>query len=163
MVYLVSAIFGLWFFLSVITQFSNSWVGRIRQLDYFNLLPAWTFFAPHPDYYDYHLLYRDENNDGSMGEFLEVEMHHVRWYKFIWNPSRRMIKSLMDCSQMALRLKGNDILETFPYVLLANYVLHLPHATNARYTQFAIYRTEGEDLENAKKILISGLISLPTL
>lgn len=151
----VVAVLGLWFSVSVVSQPPR--IGNIlRRYDPSSLLPNWSFFAPRPVSFDYHLLYRDLLHDLTVSDWTEIPIVEERaWYCFLWNPKRRRKKALFDSCSMLLRLRsslaeqGIDQPEALhravPYLMLLNYVTGLPHPL-ARGTQFLILRTFGPTL-----------------
>ena len=54
----LATILTIWFVLSALNQIDPIST-RLAPYDPLGLLPRWTFFAPHPGIYDYHLLYRE--------------------------------------------------------------------------------------------------------
>ena len=49
----------IWLLLTGVYQY-RPMTGVIAPYDFLRILPTWTFFAPRPVNYDYHLLVRDE-------------------------------------------------------------------------------------------------------
>lgn len=130
----VISILTLWLTLSVIFQFhpsfNPSWFSAIVRHDLFGLLPRWTFFAPNPGTSDYHLLYRDQLEDGNLIGWVEIPMVEERKpFSFIWNPEKRSKKILLDVTMSLIeekdRLKGkNALMLSLPYLILLNVVVH---------------------------------------
>jgi hypothetical protein len=155
---LASGIFlGSWLVISIIGQVPFSHFSRLRQYDLCGLIPNWSFFAPNPVAFDYHLLYRDELWDLTLTDWTEVSIVKERpWWCFLWNPKRRRKKALFDSCSMLLRLsttlrkQGNmnpvALHRSVPYLMLLNYISHLEHLP-ARGTQFLVIRTFGPTSE----------------
>ena len=149
--------FGYWLVVSIIGQLSLDRFLPLRQYDPCGLIPNWSFFAPRPVTFDYHLLYRDELWDLRLTDWTEVSIVEERpWWRFLWNPSRRRKKALFDSCSMLLRLssalkkEGNTnpsaLHRAVPYLMLLSYVSQLEHPM-ARGTQFLVMRTFGPDSE----------------
>lgn len=65
------------------------------------LLPKFGFFAPNPGGYDYHLLYRDRLDDGSVSEWTEAsELRTVSSpVPWLWSPDQYEIKNVLNCGR----------------------------------------------------------------
>lgn len=72
---------------------------RLRAWDVLQLVPRWEFFAPEPDVPDFRLLVRRHSSAGSSYIF-ELNFWERRAYHFIWNPRRRLQKSLLDVANL---------------------------------------------------------------
>jgi hypothetical protein len=120
--------FTLWLVCSVILQFSPSWFSCIERHDLFMLLPRWTFFAPRPGISDYHLLYRDQLEDGSLSNWVEIPITDERkLFSFLWNPEKKSKKILSDVVATLLQLdtrEGIALMLSLPYLILLNTVVH---------------------------------------
>ena len=121
----LALILAVWFVLSALNQI-NPISARLGPYDPLGLLPRWTFFAPHPGIYDYHLLYREceslETQLGTM-EMVEAAKHLVGpWTQvpaicpgsarfMLWNPQRRVTKTITDivAGLTTLRLTYPDL------------------------------------------------------
>ena len=164
--YLVLALFGTYFVLSVIGQFEIKLNYYIRGFDPFALLPIWTFFAPNPGQTDYHLLYRDKLSDGTVTELREIEVTETRrWISFLWNPEKHSKKVLSDVVAMAVdslpsdRPVGRELMLTLPYLLLLNVVCHQGGDGGARAgarRQFLVVETFGIDRIAPLRVLIQS-------
>ena len=122
---------------------------RIRRWDSFGLVPQWNFFAPNPARHDFHLLFRDQLQDGTMTEWTEVASIAQRpnW-GIVWNPRKRRNKALFDAvTDLAMHVKDSlpAIELSIPYLTLLNYVSGLPRFAGARFTQFLIMRSGSSD------------------
>jgi hypothetical protein len=133
---------------TVISQFQHPWVDNIRQRDIFNFLPAWYFFAPRPVTYHLYLLFRDEYENGELTSWKKINFseQRKRWH-FIWNPKKRLNKAFFDIFKDLMdHIKISDnqefLIGSLPYLLLLNYVSHVPHDPMAINTQFAVCKLE---------------------
>lgn len=162
--YVTAIVFGLWFTLSIPGQFESRLARRIRRKDIFGLIPTWTFFAPNPGTSDYHLIYRDFENE-VLGAWKEIPFVFGRtWYNWLWNPLKRRSKVLSDCvSSIGRSIRDSDqdqakiaagLPLTVPYMLLLNSVIQKDDANIARsfdlLRQFAIVERrprQGKDIE----------------
>lgn len=158
---LAIAVLASWFGITVIAQIP-AFSTRLRALDPASLIPNWSFFAPKPVSFDYHLLYRDELWDLTLTDWTEIPLVEARrWWSFVWNPRRRAKKALFDSCSMLLRLtKTHPLVGTtlppslhraVPYLILLNYISSLSHP-NARGTQFLVLRTYGPDARPAPTV-----------
>jgi hypothetical protein len=69
---------------------------KIRKHDYFGLVPEWRFFAPNPGRVDYHLLFRDEYRNGTVGNWTEAAPIGQRGaWAMVVNPKRRRNKGVV--------------------------------------------------------------------
>jgi hypothetical protein len=147
---LVATIFVAWFVLSVINQFRFRWFDRVLALDYFSLIPYWTFFAPNPGRSDYHLVYRDQLSDGSTTSWCEADLSMPRGVlAFLWNPEKRSKKVLSDVAMSIARVVYTDpraegtIMISFQYLLILNYLTKCYRMSKGVARQFAIVETAG--------------------
>jgi len=127
----VVGVLMLWLIGSVILQFGPTWFSFIERHDLFMLLPRWTFFAPTPGMSDYHLLYRDQLEDGRLSEWVEIPITEERkLYSFLWNPEKKskkvlsdVVASLLQLSQLGIR-ESTALMFSLPYLILLNVVVH---------------------------------------
>lgn len=158
----------IWVGLTVATHVSTRIAERVVEFDVFALVPAWSFFAPHPLTLDPHLIYRDKAASGEFGAFREAPNSisaHSR-FRCIWNPDRRVSKSLFDAlselSGLAQCVKPHELKLSFPYLMLANYVMHLDGNSEAVSRQFAIVSSGGYDeSEEPVLVFVSEFHALP--
>jgi hypothetical protein len=144
----VVSLLVLWLLLSVVFQFypsfNPSWFSAIIQYDVFHFLPRWTFFAPNPGTSDYHLLYRDQQEDGSLSSWFEISMVEERKsFSFIWNPKKRSKKILLDVAMLLIEAqpglkKSKTLMLSFPYLMLLNVVVHHSYKTHGTRRQFVL-------------------------
>src|SRR5579863_3705743 len=76
----VTVFLACWFLATILCQFRDTKLSTfIRgRLDLFAMIPLWTFFAPKPGKRDYHLLYRDRDEPGTLTEWQEMEITEER-------------------------------------------------------------------------------------
>ncbi|MFA6087783.1 hypothetical protein [Mucilaginibacter sp.] len=161
--YLLIGFYGLWFVISIAWQFQfrHELVEKIKSYDVVGIIPNWTFFAPNPGTSDYHLIYRDQLTDGSIGSWHEISVTNYRGQlDWLWNPHKRKNKLLMDCVNHIARLSRkikekskneepvsyNHLCLTVPYMLLLNLVCNgneVAAEENSKYRQFAIVKSDG--------------------
>lgn len=163
--YILSAFFLFWFIATVAFQFRDSKASDwVRSIDFFSLIPLWTFFAPNPGTNDYHLLYRDESFDGERSEWSEIEINENRkLLTCIWNPNKRGKKVLCDVIQNIVPMinvyKDNPktIMLSLPYILILNAVLTQKNIfDNTKSKQFLLTASHGYNSNlDPKLILIS--------
>lgn len=93
-----AGVFAAWFWATVGASHPNPLFGRIRRFDALGvLLPNWRFFAPHPGIFDYALIYRVEEADGTMTDWnFAMPAVHRSWTHAVWFPGRRQGKALFD-------------------------------------------------------------------
>lgn len=149
---LIVSLLVVWFTLSVVFQFytdsfSPSWLSVIVRYDVFHLLPRWTFFAPNPGTSDYHLLYRDQKEDGTISGWVEIPMVEERKpLSFIWNPEKRSKKILLDVTMSLIQTsqglgQSKVLIISLPYLILLNVVVHYGHKTRGIRRQFVLAET----------------------
>ncbi len=167
----IGAALGIWFLLSVISQFDHTVVDRMRRHDCFGLIPIWTFFAPNPGQTDYHLIYRDKVRD-EQGSWTEVPMVHTRtmWH-FLWNPHKRVNKVSSDVvsgiagvvahhqelGTPAERIREALVL-SLPYLILLSLVTRQDkRGESALSRQFAVAETYGFTKARGPAVLLCSL------
>lgn len=142
------SLLAIWLAISVLAQFDSAPTRAIKRHDLFSLLPRWSFFAPRPGVYDYHLLYRDLRSDGTLGAWREIPLADERTIGgALWNPEKRCRKALSDTVRSLNELLRSgpkpSLALTMPYLTILNYVTSRGHEPQTTATQFLILRTDG--------------------
>jgi hypothetical protein len=137
-----------WLGVSILAQFDIAAAHVTKDHDAFSLLPRWSFFAPHPGTFDYHLWYRDLLSNNTFAAWREVLPAGKRTIgSALWNPEKRCYKALSDTVDSLVQLRKSDpkpsLTLTMPYLTILNYVASRHHDPQATATQFMILRTEG--------------------
>lgn len=145
---IVLLLLSLWFVLSALSQLKLQPLQKLKARDNFSLLPNWSFFAPRPGTFDYHLLFRDGDSSGNFNKWEEVPLADPRTlWGAVWNPGKRNKKALSDSVHaLAQRSKTQPLKAvqlTIPYLATLNYISSLPHTESATHTQFMILRSDG--------------------
>ncbi len=140
--------FVLWLLVSVICQLPWRAADVIRRFDLAGLIPFWSFFAPNPGIWDYHLLYRDQLADGTITDWREIPLCEPRrWFHAVWNPRRREKKCLFDLTtglmREAVKADERTVQLSVPYLALLVYVTALPRASLSERTQFVLMSSFG--------------------
>lgn len=134
---------AVWLALSAVCQVPSRLEQWIRRRDYAGLIPHWSFFAPQPGTWNYHLVFRDRLADGSISRWTEVDVIDPRrpWHA-VWNPRRRQKKAFHDLVTQLMRLSSTtlpgDLALTVPYLVLLTWVCSLPRALATTGRQFAL-------------------------
>lgn len=137
---------GFWFFISVLNQLRVKWFKSIKYRDIFALIPSWSFFAPNPGRTDYHLMARFETDKNTLSPWQNLNINKKSSLSGIWNPNKRMQKTLTDCTSEIKFLKidyNSDSIElTNAYLTLLSIALKYKQP-NASKIQFSIIETYG--------------------
>jgi hypothetical protein len=156
----VVCFFAAWFVLTIFAQ-ADPIARKLQAFDKFGLLPKWTFFAPHPGHFDYHLLYRLSGSPGErevVREWRQLSgLSGGPYIPFLWNPQRRVTKSILDvvnALMLAQRIFRNnpELLQfTTEYLLL----LHLIEceAPRGAKVQFALVQTCGIGVRETQQLV----------
>jgi hypothetical protein len=146
-----------WLGLSTVFQLPLPAMRSLRRFDLAGLIPNWSFFAPRPGTFDFHLLYRDSLVDGSVADWTEVALVGERhWWHTFWNPGRRGKKALFDMTVHLLQEAGagegnvepnRSIQLGMPYLALLTYISGLPRLSASVGTQFLVVISHGYDAE----------------
>jgi hypothetical protein len=150
----VAVILGTWFLFSVLGQVPWSQLAFLRRWDVFGLIPHWSFFAPRPSRFDFHLLYRDVLADGVATAWREIPIvAPLHWSCAVWNPARRSKKALFDAVNALLNDLQTQNIEALylsvSYLLLLHHVSEQPHFIGAHTTQFMLMGSQGTFTEGA--------------
>lgn len=142
------SLLALWLGVSILAQFDVAPARALKGHDVFSLLPRWSFFAPRPGTFDYHLLYRDLLPDGTFGAWQEIPLADERTFGgALWNPEKRCRKALSDTVRSLTQLlkpgRKPALALSIPYLTTLNYVAARTHDPRAAATQFMILRTDG--------------------
>jgi hypothetical protein len=157
----LAAILVIWFLLSALNQI-NPISTRLGPYDPLGLLPRWTFFAPHPGIYDYHLLYREcDSSETQLGniQMVEAAKHLIGpWVqvpdvcpgstRVMWNPQRRVTKTITDivAGLTMIRLAYPELGDGIQYTSYYWLLLHLIQRESRRAAQrrqFAVIQSHG--------------------
>jgi hypothetical protein len=137
---------AIWLLLTGVYQYRPT-ARVIAPYDFLRILPTWTFFAPRPVNYDYHLLVRDEFTSGSLGDWQELDAAQARsWTTSFWHPGKRRRKIISDAAQMVKRLsRANSpaaIQTSLPYIVILHYCISMcPSREGATARQFMVLET----------------------
>src|SRR6185437_2664612 len=150
-----------WFVLSALNQI-NPISARLAPYDPLGLLPRWTFFAPHPGIYDYHLLYREcDSLETPLRTVQMVDAAKDRlspWMQvpdicpgssrfMLWNAQRRVTKTITDivAGLTTLRLEYPDLGDGVQYTSYYWLLLHLiqRQSRHQAQRQFAVIQAHG--------------------
>lgn len=164
----VAAVFLIWLIVTVICQFDDWKIAiEIRTFDFLNLIPLWTFFAPNPGKQDYHLLYRDKGQGGTVSDWVEVDLQEERYpYSFIWNPDKRDKKVLSDIVQdliMTIRSDNgernkNYLIVTLPYLAVLKVVCNKERClTETAHRQFMLAGSHGFNSSEAPAFILLSM------
>jgi hypothetical protein len=149
---IVIVFFAAWWLLTLAFQLNLPWARRLKLKDTFHLLPKWTFFAPQPRIHDYNFLYRDARRDGSVGKWIDATVAKGGTAtKWLWNPRKRLSKSLGDGLRRERALRGEARLllrgirpeMTVAYRRLHHFFWRQPRASEAAARQFIVTKTVG--------------------
>jgi hypothetical protein len=136
-----TTIFSAWLVVSALV-YIPAIKKEIRKRDIFGLIPQWNFFAPHPAQHDFHLLYQDQLQDGSVTAWTELALFDKRpFWSIVWNPEKRCKKALSDAvTDLAKHIRSSiPALElSIPYLTLLNYISGIPRIVPPKLTQFLI-------------------------
>ena len=108
------------------------------------LVPGWSFFAPNPGTFDYHLLARARSPDGSTGPFTEIAAPRSRLRRTFWHPEKRVRKVIFDCCQDLVTLRGPDRAGaeyTLAYLTLLNLAASRVDQATGASVQFLLVRS----------------------
>lgn len=162
----VTIFLAFWFLATILCQFKETKISSfIRyKIDYFNLIPLWTFFAPHPGKRDYHLLYRDKITDIDYSDWQEMEITEERTiWSWLWNPEKRDKKILSDVVQSLVssipsyREKAgslNLLMFSMPYIIVLHAVSQYKKQSQNCYRQFMLAESSGYQQETAPSLIL---------
>jgi hypothetical protein len=145
------ALVALWLVASAMYQ-----VERFRRplsrVDSLELLPSWSFFAPHPASRDSHIVVQDLLADGTLSGWTTVTRIPARRpVDAVWHPSKRARKILRDAAKAVQRTRRAAASEgvvqcSLAYLVILHYCMQSsPPDATARARQFAVVETSGRD------------------
>lgn len=129
----VGMFFFVIFLLTILKEIKQPDFILNRLPTFMQFIPNWSFFAPTPNMFDYHLLYRVISDNGKVQEWTEVysvkDKRPMRC--LLWHPEKIFAKAFLDISLDLLNFsnKFNDrkqICISLPYLQLLNYLDPLP-------------------------------------
>jgi hypothetical protein len=158
----IAAVFGIWLLLTVVNQTPERWGAfpRVLRFDVFGLIPQWRFFAPIPGTSDYFLLYRVEVDDRWNPWVLVPSGVHRHRLAFLWNPTKRRGKVLIDITQDLARLASatseapRTICLSTPYIAVLTVIVNqAPQHPQATACQFAIASIDTVRKQNEAELI----------
>ena len=106
------------------------------------LVPTWHFFSPKPSIYSFHILYRECYGNSAHAPWRLVSMPLARnkYLSFIYNPTSRLHKTLIDMSLELARSKevGESMVFGNAYLHVLQYVTKQPTTLFATSVQFCV-------------------------
>lgn len=146
--FLICSFYGAFFIATILNHFRFPFIDKLRSLDFLNLLPKWSFFAPTPGTSDFHLVYRSMNELGEITEFKEIILTDRNYLlSLFWNKKKRVKKALFDLVIDLSNTRYGDNVEhlqiSFSYLALLNFVIGAREKNNVGKIQFAILKTDG--------------------
>ena len=109
-----------------------------------HLIPGWNFFAPIPSTLDYHLLYREINNqEVEEWQDLHILKEKRSIYSFLWNPEHRFTKAFIDLAIDLINFSRTaqdkrQVYISLSYLQILHYVDSLDHKPSSDKVQFLI-------------------------
>lgn len=146
-----------WFALSIANNIPR-WKDALARYDTLSLLPAWSFFAPRPGTNDFHCLFRDMLEDGTLTPWTELTVVEERSiFTVFFNPQKRALKALLDIagelSSPSLNQPGSKaIVLSLGYLSLLNYLSGIQHAATSIQTQFMLMTSSGARLTDQPSV-----------
>ncbi|MCA1845617.1 MAG: hypothetical protein LC792_20970 [Actinobacteria bacterium] len=134
----------------------------VRRWDLLRLVPDWAFFAPNPGTSDYRLVARARSPDGSTGDFVEIRTGGTGLHRSVWNPRKRIAKTVHDCAQALIDLEGEaleGVQYTLAYLTLLSLVQSQVHGAGGS-VQFLLFRV-APYLDEPVLVVRSGFHPLP--
>ena len=118
----IESAFILWFLISVAAHIP-AWKGIRHKVSLGGLLPNWYLFTAQLLVQDIRLRSRQQNSAESFTLWMDVPIRLPQpWFLFVWNPERRLSKSVLDCVdaiiQARIRGKREQALQSVPFYLL---------------------------------------------
>ena len=140
-----AALFAIWLAATVAAAVEGSRAARfVRRVDSLALVPTWSFFAPNPGTFDYHLLARSRGRNGATTPFSEIAPPVPRLRRSVWHPEKRIRKAIYDCCHELVALRGLDrsgAEYTLAYLTLLNLASARVSQREADAVQFALVRS----------------------
>ena len=147
LLWIFSAIFGLWLLLTVIRTLSPAFLIKAKFPRFlWPLLPNWNLFAPKPGVADYYVMYRDQQGSEAAGPWqLAFEPETRKWSHGLWNPDKTQAKAVFDQVQQLAGVISQmkpggeqEVMQSAPYRYLLHFVRNFQGAERGAQTQFAI-------------------------
>lgn len=145
---LILSFLGCWLLLSAANHLPR-WKDSLAKYDSFSILPAWSFFAPRPGTSDFHWLFRDLLEDGTLTPWTELTLVEERSVtSVLFNPRKRSLKTLLDIagelSSPTLNQHGSKAVAlSLGYLLLLNHLNSIRHPDASIQTQFMLMTSSG--------------------
>ena len=140
-----AGLFAIWLAATIAAAFEGSRAARVvHRVDALGLVPIWTFFAPNPGTFDYHLLSRTRARDGSTTPFGEVAPPVGMLRRSLWHPQKRVRKAIYDCCHELLAMRGVEregAEYSLAYLTLLSIVVADATRPDAEAVQFALVRS----------------------
>lgn len=153
--WVLSGILISWFLLSAMNQ-THWFSDKFGYLDWFALLPKWTFFAPSPGIHDNHIVYRklvhsdteaNSTSQSQCSDWQTLGYLDRSYIPLLWNPERRTSKTVSDIISNFLTISNREK-DSQKYIPLTIEYLTLTNLVQSRlepggHLQWAIVRSHG--------------------
>lgn len=164
---LITIVFSFLLSLSLLREIPTVSKALGRFSTFMSFIPNWSFFAPTPGMYDYHLLYRGVNHSGEVLDWVEaLSVKDKRGpFAFIWHPDKKILKTIIDLTQELVRFSvlvndNKQICLSIPYLHILNYISSLQHESSIKKVQFMILSSSKLFDYNVEFLSSTHLISL---
>jgi hypothetical protein len=157
----------LWTILTILNQLNISLKSRLLGWDKIGVIPGYSFFAPRPGRFDYHVLVRFEK-DHSFSRWFEIgPRNQRRLISFFFNPEKRLRKAVIDLTTQLVQedadlgTHNKTIPMSYPYLaflLVARDAVRrlAPPAASVRY-QFLLMVSQGRQGSGIQPIFLSNV------
>lgn len=129
--------------LSLLREVKKIEEGLSRMTLFFQYIPKWSFFAPIPNSFDYHIHYRTSRGF-STGPWQKADhfIHSRTRLAWLWNPKKKISKALIDVVTELINLHGkcnrDEVLISLPYLHILHFLDGLPSLEREEEIQFMV-------------------------
>ena len=134
----------------------------VRDKDPLAMVPAWSFFAPHPGVSDPILIIRDYLPDGTVTPWRVAWRETYVPNRWVWRPHKRVSKLVGDCASILATTTANPPL-TAAFLLLGRLAETAPHDALSEFYEFGIVNAGASWSASLRTELafVSGRLRLP--
>jgi hypothetical protein len=159
--YPMMAIFGTWTVFSLLRQVSERHARWARKWDVFQLIPPWKFFRGQIGDVDFHLFYRDSLPGGGFSAWIRIVPEYRKGpLSFLWNPGRRLQKSLITNAEFLIRARRTGRESQGADLALRAYASRCRFPSDATSRQYAVMQSRGFDSPDFEIVRCSEPFSL---
>lgn len=138
---------AFWGLFSIVYQFKINPLQKLPK-EFTVLLSRWSFFAPNPGTYEFHLLFRSKEVSGKINDWKKIgttENRHLS--NAIWHPEKRAKKLIIGSIRTLAASQFENVEDiscqkNMGYLHLLSFIMSFPHQKDEISRQFLVIKKD---------------------